>query len=356
MAEIYGSVRGENGETGFSDNITEGSVGSAQVQAALALTGPLSRDWRWGVIGFKGLNSHSNDWGVQAGLSRVWGIGSPEEPATAAFERRAEPETFYNPMVTSTADTIGERNFHLELAADYINQPDNSDLYVLPNLTLGWGLGPWADLRLEFQYLKVEDTNLFDAAGNVVRDDMDKHGFGDVRVKFTFSPFETALGRLGAQLATKVPSADDEDALGTDETDVILKGILSTDWAEFYPGSFLARFRTHLNGGIAIQGDPHKVSSQDDVFIWGILAEYALGESTTAWAELEGSEGNSTVENISENFYGDNMMQARLGLTGPFYGIRPLDDWKWGITASAGLTGDSRDWTASIGVSRTWGL
>jgi len=355
MAEIYGSTRGENGEDGFTDNIAEGTHGTARAEAAVGLTGPMG-DWRWGVLGFKGLNSHSNDWGLQVGLSRYWGIRGLDVPAIAPSTRAASAETYYNPMVTTTAYTIPERNIHLELAAKCINQPDDSDLYAIPDVVLGWGIAPWADFRLKFQYLKAENTNLFDQDGNVISEGMDSNGFGDIWIEIKASPVQTRLGRLGAQLVTKLPSANDEKALGTDETDVLIQGILSTDWSEFFPDSLLARLRTHLNAGVAIQGDPHKVSSRDDIFVYGILAEYEIVQSLTLWTELEGSEGNSTVPNISEGVYGDDYLHVRLGLTGPFSQTGLLSNWKWGITASAGLSDESRDWTASVGVSRTWGL
>ncbi|RJP17883.1 MAG: hypothetical protein C4520_15520 [Candidatus Abyssobacteria bacterium SURF_5] len=356
MAEINGSTWSENGEKGFTDNIAEASHGSWRAMGSIGLTGPIGNDWRWGLLARKGLNNHTDDWGVQGGLSRVWGIGGSEEPAAAEEERRPDPETFFNPMKTATAYTIGERNFHLELAADYINQPDDSDLYVLPDLTVGWGIGPWADFQVQLQYLMVRNSKRFDSSGAVIEEDIDETGQGDAWAKFKFSPFDLRCGRLGAELITKVPSADDKDALGTDEADIVFRGLLSTDWSEFYPDSLLGRLKTHLNAGIAIQGNPYKHSSQNDLFIWGVLAEYELLESLTLWAELEGSNGGPTIGNVTEGVYGDDFIEARLGLTGPFPLIDFLDDWKWGVTASAGMTSESRDWTASVGVSHTWGL
>lgn len=355
MAELYGSEYCEHGEDWYTQNISEGIYGNDRVQAGLALTGPFLADWRWGVYGFKGLTDHSNDWGVQVGLSKVWGIGGPEQLGLAPSETLPAPESFYNPMVTRTAYTIPERAFHLELAGDYIKQPDHSDLYVIPDLTLGWGLNAWSDFRLEFQYLKVENTDFYDADSNSVVEDFSNHGFGDVWVKFKFSPFEWKYGLLGTQFVTKVPSAND-DGLGTDETDFFFKILFSTDWANLFPDTLLSRLKTHLNAGMAIEGSPHRCACQHDVFIWGALAEYALSDRTTLWAELDGSDGNSVFPNISYGVWGDNVVEARLGLTGPFYGISFLHDWKWGVTASGGLTDDSREWTASLGISRTWGL
>jgi hypothetical protein len=355
MGEIEGSTLMEGNTTGFTDNIAENSEGNARARVRLALTGPMG-DWRWGVSGFKGVNSHTEDWGVQAGLSRTWGVGGPTDAATPPRPRGASPESYYNPLKTEEAYTIGERNFRGELALGYVNQPDDSDLYMLPDLTLGWGIGPWADIEVEFQYLKVEDTTRFGMNRFVLRTNVDETGKGDVRVKFKASPFECRYGRLGAQFVTKTASAEDRDALGTDELDFIAKALFSTDWAEFFGDAPLGRLKTHVNAGIAIQGDPQQIARQDDFFVWGVAAEYDLGRRLTLWSELEGSTNGKDTVNINQGDFGNAYAEARVGLTGPLPEIGFLHDWKWGVAASTGLNNHSRDWTASAGVSHTWGL
>lgn len=355
MAEIEGSTAGEHGTTGFAENIAENSEGNARARARVALTGPIG-DWRWGVSGFKGVNSHTEDWGVQFGMSRTWGLGGPTDAATPPRRHGAAPESYYNPLKTEEAYTIGERNFRSELAFGYVNQPDDSDLYILPDLTVGWGIGPWADLEVEFQYLKVEDTVRFGAGGAVVETGMDEDGRGDIRVKLKASPFACKYGRAGVQFVTKAPSASDRDALGTDEADFMARALFSTDWSQLFGDSPLGRLKTHLNAGIAVQGDPQKLASQDDYFVWGVAAEYEIVPMFVLWSEVEGSTGGRSTANISQGDFGSAYAEARLGLTGPLPDISFLHDWKWGVAASTGLNNHSRDWTASVGFSHTWGL
>lgn len=355
LAEIEGSMGAEHGIEMDIENVAEGSVGNERASAGLGITGPVG-NWKWGVMGHKGLTDHANDWELQVGLSRIWGVGGPTEVATVPVEGGPSPESFYNPLKTKTAYTIGEQNFRTEVAFGYIKQPDNSNLFVVPDLTLGWGLGPWADFELEFQYLKVEDTTLYGAHGTIIKDEVSSNGFGDVRVKFKASPFEFKYGKLGAQFITNLPSSDHEDALGTDEADFIAKGIFSTDWSTFFGDSALGRLSTHVNAGIAIQGNPNALSSQHDYYIWGIAAEYKLPNSLSLWAEVEGSADSAVSHNIADGDFGSDCTEARLGLTGLVPDIGFLRDWKWGLTASAGLTSHSRDWTASIGFSHTWEL
>ena len=354
MGEVEGSTAAEHGTTGFSENIAENSEGNARARVRVALTGPIG-DWRWGVSAFKGVNSHTEDWGAQAGLSRTWGAGGPTAAAAPPFRESDGQESYYNPLKTEEAYTIGERSFRTEVALGYINQPDGSDLYILPDLTLGWGIGPWADLQLEFQYLMVENTSLFDRGLAVVESGVDEDGRGDVRVKLKASPFEWKYGRLGFQFVTKVPIAADGKALGTDEADFLVKALFSTDWSRFYGDSIFGRLRTHLNAGIAIQGNRRRLAEQSDNFIWGVAAEYDILPALALWAELEGSSLGRLTPNISQGDFGDEYTEARAGLTGPMPDIAFLHDWKWGVTASTGLTSFSRDWTASAGLSRTWG-
>jgi hypothetical protein len=221
---------------------------------------------------------------------------------------------------------------------------------------VGWGIGPWADIEVDFQYLKVEDAVRFGAGGAVVETGVDENGKGDVRVKLKASPFACRYGRVGVQFVTKAPSSDNENALGTDEADFIAKALFSTDWSQLFGDSPLGRLKTHLNAGIAIQGDPQRLARQDDYFVWGVAAEYEILPMLVLWSEVEGSTNGNTTANISQGDFGNAYAEARLGLTGPLPDIGFLHDWKWGVAASTGLNNHSRDWTASLGFNHTWGL
>lgn len=355
MGEVEGSFAADKSTKGFIENVAESSEGGARARVRVALTGPVG-DWRWGVSAFKGVNSHTEDWGAQVGLSRTWGAGGPTEEASPPVEDGEAPETYYNPLKTEEAYTIGERNFRTEVGFGYVNQPDGSDLFIAPDLVFGWGIGPWADLELEFQYLRVEDTFRFRSDGSVRESDMDEIGVGDVRVKLKASPLETRYGRLGFQILTKVPSAEDRDSLGTDEADIAGRLLFSTDWSRFSGGALLEPLRTHVNMGILIQGDRGNLGRQDDFFVWGVAAEYEIAPSVTLWAEVEGSANGEPSRNISQGDFGRNYAEARLGLSGPMPHVQFLNDWKWVVAASVGLNNDSRDWSANAGLSRTWGL
>jgi hypothetical protein len=350
MGEIEGSFAADHSTEGFIENIAESSEGGARARVRVALTGPIG-DWRWGISAFKGVNSHTEDWGTQVGLSRTWGAGEEMDVATAPVEREEQPESYYNPLKTQEAYTIGERNFRTEVAFGYVSQPDDSDLFIVPDLVFGWGLGPWADLELEFQYLSVEDTVHYRYDDRISED-----GIGDVRVKIKVSPFETRYGRLGFQVLTKVPSAEDGDGLGTDEADVAGRILFSTDWSQFFDNTILEPLKTHVNAGVVVQGDRHGLNRQDDYLVWGIAAEYEIAPSIVLWAETEGSTNGGERRNISEGDFGDSYAEARLGLTGPVPYLGFMQAWKWGVSASAGLTSSSRDWSANVGLSRTWGL
>ncbi len=357
MGEVEGSFAADHSTDGFVENISESSEGGARAHVRVGLTGPVG-DWRWGLSAFKGVNGHSNDWGAQVGLTRTWGVGGPAEeaaPPANKAEEREESQTYYNPLKTVEAYTIPEREFRIEAGFGYINQPGGSDLFIAPDLVFGWGLGPWADLEVEFQYLIVEDTVRFRASGSVKESDMDENGLGDVRIKIKASPFDTRIGRLGAQIVTKAPAAEDGDSLGTDEADVSGRILLTTDWSRFCEDSILESLRTHINVGIAIQSERFDLGRQDDVFIWGIAAEYGITPSITLWAEVEGAAKGERSRNISEGDYGKDYAEARLGLSGPMPDVQYLRDWKWAIAASTGLNNDSRDWSANMGLSRVWG-
>jgi hypothetical protein len=72
--------------------------------------------------------------------------------------------------------------------------------------------------------------------------------------------------------------------------------------------------------------------------------------------EVEGSTNGKKSVNISEGDFGNAYGEARLGLTGPLPDFAFLHDWTWGLTASTGLNNQSRDWSATVGLSHTWDL
>ena len=363
---LMGELTGAEGHSSVR-NIAEGAHGDDSTVGRLGLTGDVGPDWTWGLTAAKGLGAGAPDWELQVGVSRTWDVGYERPPARNASPemRWIDPEavmSYYNPLWTEEAQVMGPHRVRGELEFGYVRQADGSDLYRVPEATVGWGIGPWADVEVEYEYLSVHDTNVVDDGRRIGRFDQHATETGDVRVHLKLVPWRVRIGDIGVHMTTKVPTAGDEHALGTDEADVVMRALLSSNWGSISSNAIVSRLTTHANIGMAIQETPFKRSKQEDIFIWGVAAEYNIVGDYTAWGELHGAAGNVENDNIAEGDYGDGQLVGRLGVTGPMRNI-PLvpryelfDDWRWGVTASAGLTHDSPEYGMQIGVSHTWGL
>lgn len=362
MGELDGAASADR-----TRNLAEGSESGDSIVGRTGLTWAVNEDWTLGATAAKGLTEDALDWEVQVGMSRSWGIGyEREQPRSTSPEMRwTDPGatfTYYNPLWTEEAQVIGPNRFRGEFGFGYLRQADNSNLYRMPNIVTGWGVGEWVDVEIETEYLKVEGTDVIGPNGRVLQRDQDGTEVGDARLHVKLVPWRTRLGDVGALFTTKFPSASDEIGLGTDETDFITRVLLSTNWGAVSSNAIVSRLTTHLNAGVSVQEDPFSRSRQNDVFLWGAAAEYALTDDWTLWAEVHGSLGGNEVDNIAEGDYGDNLYVARVGVTGrvPEWNLLPdfdlFRDWKWSATGSAGLNSASPDYGVQIGVSHTWGL
>jgi hypothetical protein len=92
-------------------------------------------------------------------------------------------------------------------------------------------------------------------------DQTSQSGWGDVRLGTT-ARIRKGLGlwpALWVDWVVKLPNAQDESELGTDETDVVLSGVMLWERGAWEGG---------VRGGLAIWGDPLQFANQDDAFLF----------------------------------------------------------------------------------------
>lgn len=219
-------------------------------------------------------------------------------------------------------------------------QIDKSTLIAGPTFDTAFAICDWAELGLNYEVLTLLDSPSFD----------DTTGSGDLRIRLKAIPIQTRLGNLGLAVITKIPTASNQDGLGTKETDVTVKGIYGTTIA--------GDLHLFANAGIAIQGDPRANSSQDNYFVWGIGAEYPLYaissspivEGLRLIAEFEGAIGSQDNINIAQGEYNDGQIQFRGGI------VREFSWFNLAATGSVGITDDSPGWGFQVSLSRAFDL
>lgn len=234
--------------------------------------------------------------------------------------------------------TVLPYQVRIQMGVEAQEQVDTSLLLHTPQLDAAFGIGEWAEFGFNYEILALTDSPHFD----------DKIGSGDVRLRLKLVPLKTHLGNLGFLVITKIPTANHEDGLGSDETDVILKTILAT--------TVFKDLHLFANFGIAIQGDILSESSQDDFLLWGIGMRYPLSsiskaslyEDLSVIGEFEGSFGPQNNDNVASGEYTDRDAEVRLGL------VKNFSWFNLGITGSLGINEDSPEWRFQVILSRTF--
>ena len=94
--------------------------------------------------------------------------------------------------------------------------------------------------------------------------------------------FSTVSIRFGVQL----PNASNESGLGVDEFDF---------YSSFLVEKHIHGVRCVLNAGLGILGDPARLSSQHDTFIYGAGAYVPVGENSTMVLEAAGRTGHQGI-------------------------------------------------------------
>jgi hypothetical protein len=123
-------------------------------------------------------------------------------------------------LILETFDdrTVSPYQVRTQIGVEAEEQIDTSLLIHTPKLDAAFGIGEWAEFGFNYEILALIDSPSFD----------DNIGSGDLRIRLKAVPIKTNLGNLGFLVMTKIPTANHEDGLGSDETDLILKAILST--------------------------------------------------------------------------------------------------------------------------------
>ncbi|MBN1571827.1 MAG: hypothetical protein JW984_01385 [Deltaproteobacteria bacterium] len=228
-----------------------------------------------------------------------------------------------NPLPTERAETIGKGHLRLNNSSslDYLN--DNTRLYHFSSLNLILGVAENADLFLKYRGLTYREGPDFN----------DAIGPGDLTVGLKASPFSGDWGTLGFLISTKLPNANDKDGLGTDVQDFHLVGLYTLA---------LKSLILNFNAGLHIIGDTTEMRKYHYLFGYGVGFEYMISDHFSIVGDVSGATGGR------DDF---EWCKATLGFVAPI-----ANGWEWGLTASAGLTSETPDWSVGLHFSREWSL
>jgi len=196
----------------------------------------------------------------------------------------------------------------------------NRRIAEIPTLSISLGLGERVEGELDYSFLCLEESG-----------QATKSGSGDLTLSVKVGLLRETREEPAVALSfgVKLPNADENDDLGTDQTDFYfqLLGARTFD-----------RFSSFVNLGLAILGDPRVNNhGQDDLLLYGFGASLLLSE-----------EGPTLLFSVEGQDFGKEVNQRgvfRAGLQGK------KKSFDWDIGVGIGYASRSEEWSARAGIS-----
>lgn len=235
------------------------------------------------------------------------------------------------PLIIDDADPLEFKNFKIE-GGGWYEKDSGCKHWDIP-LAVGCGIIPGVELGAGFGGQFEERTEIDAASGN--ESTCTENGIGDltINIKWLFCKEMTWLPRQALVPAVKFPTSDKDKGLGSGKVDYDLTWIASKSFCEKIGG--------HVNVGYSWLGEP---AGEDvgDVFHYGLALDYKIIDPLQwvgeVYAEDELRRGINTVVMFN---------------TGLRYSI--LDSLVADIAAGSRLAGDAPDFTATAGLTWTFG-
>jgi len=248
------------------------------------------------------------------------------------------------PLTVETPQTIPGGTIDLALGASYYHNlrfpaftPPGyinwQNLIAVPAFGVRAGVGGMVEIQASYELLDLNESTT-DGAHHT-------YGGGDARLftKIYVVRERTWIPAMGLRFGTKLPDANVDQRLGTDETDFFIQWLGSKQ---------IGSFTANVNLGIALLGnpgfDPQNPRGQDDLITWAVgVTSPTLGAHTPEeWgvrflAEFAGATG-------SRLDFGNDGAAFRTGLQA-LYG-----PWTLYAGASAGLYGAAEQYGVMGGV------
>lgn len=259
----------------------------------------------------------------------------------------AVPAQTLRPLETETAVVLPSGTMQIALGTTYLRNRrfpaftdpgflESQNLVSAPEIEMRVGAGDWVEIQLRYQFLYLDEQR---SNG----ESFDKYGSGDAEIftKVRFLREREWLPALGARFGVKLPNANRDDRLGTDETDFDI-AVLATK--TFGP------ITAHVNLGLQILGNPGELagdetgsaSGQDDpiTFSLGAVTKPLCSELLGPY-ELRGMFAFDwkTASRFANDF-------TRVG--GGFQVTRSA--WTVYTGATGGLGGAAEDYGLRLGV------
>jgi hypothetical protein len=234
-------------------------------------------------------------------------------------------------ILTETPTTSGEHIVDLYFGTEYLNKHLAPQPLLAESITragiIGWHLGVSKNVNIDLDWRGYLFATLQN--GTQVND------WGDLTVstRVLIVKEREGIPGIGFRNAVKLPNTRHTPyGLGSDETDVYTHILLGKHWG---------KVEARLNIGFGILGDPKKLNSQDDVYLFSGAVLIPAGERLTLFSEAYGIVGY---------FDHDDKLLARFG------GMLTFESFELNIFGSAGVAGSKIDIGGAFEASESWSV
>ena len=235
------------------------------------------------------------------------------------------------PLAIDDADPVDVGQFELEAGAAYSDDCDCKHWDFPFGLT--YGLVPGVEVGAGFGGQFEERNEILDDGRT---EDSSESGIGDlvIAAKWQFIK-ECPLGaRHAISPSVKFPTADEDNGLGSGETDYDLTWIASRSFGE--------KAGAHVNAGYSWIGKPDDEDA-DDVVHYGVALDYQLTDAVQWVGEV------FAEKELNDDI--DTVVQYNTG-----FRWSPIDDLTVDIAGGSRLSDEGPDFTATAGLTWEFGL
>lgn len=249
------------------------------------------------------------------------------------------------PLKTELVETVEKGKVRFELGFEFLQDAKfllsglKGDLTRIGVLGLRFGAGDNVEIHFDwtaYNFLDVDDRTEAPNSGNLDFDGNSTSDFGDLILAAKVRLLSEGEKRpaLGFRFAAELPNASNESGLGNDETNF---------YAGFLLEKEIRRVRLIGNIGLAILGDPTRLSSQRDLVTYGLAAIYPVHSQVNVIADLNGRAGSGGIGTEEQGI-------LRLGGQINALGVR------WDIGVLSGLYDTDPSTGILVGLSRDFTL
>ena len=274
-------------------------------------------------------------WAI-CGLLAASGPAAAQEPSTkqpaGSTAAKRDPRTMDLPVFSAVAERTlppSDDDSELSLSIGYelsrgeFNDSDRTEIRYVP-LTLKYQNGPWI-AGLTVPYIRIQgpgdvvrgaDGNLVIASDTQGR--TTESGPGDVvaALSYTFYPSSSKLPLLELTGRVKFPTADEDEGLGTGETDYTVQADLSKRFGAFTSFATL---------GYRVLGDPSGIDL-DDGFLASLGFGYRFSRRLNLGLAFDYREASTDGTDDSRELVPYTSIRVSDSLTLGTYGVVVLSD------------------------------